>query len=453
MTFARRILAAVVLTTVLAACSDGGDSAGSDTTAEAADGGDGVLRVPEEYDTIQAAVDATSAGDLVLIAPGVYNEAVDITTDEITIRGIDRNETVLDGEFERENGIRVLEADGVAVENLTARNFTFNGFFWTGAEGYRGSYLTAYRNGDYGIYAFDSTKGLLEHSYASGSPDAGFYIGQCFPCEAVVDDVISENNGLGYSGTNAGGDLFIVNSVWRFNRAGIVPNSGSYELCFPERESTIVGNLVYSNSNGDTPAIDAALLAMGNGILVAGGFGNVIERNLVYDHDITGIALAPFPEDNPTYAVPAEDDFVPCDEARELDPPPDGELPDLILWPAGDNVIRDNVVEDSRMADLGLGFGEAMGNCFAGNTYATTAPLDLEAIAPCGGTSGGDFTAGALDLGAIVSREKPPSTDYKLTPVPPDQPVMPDAADAPARPATDVPPSIHVDAITVPERP
>ena len=70
---------------------------------------------------------------------------------------------------------------------MTARNYTGNGFFWTGVDGYRGSYLTAYRNGDYGIYAFDSVNGQFDHSYASGSPDAGFYIGQCFPCDAVID--------------------------------------------------------------------------------------------------------------------------------------------------------------------------------------------------------------------------------------------------------------------------
>ena len=116
------------------------------------------------------------------------------------IRGVDRNRTILDGEFERENGVFVVGADGVAVENLTARNFTENGFFWNGVLGYRGSYLTAYRNGDYGVYAYDSQYGQFDHSYASGSPDSGFYIGQCNPCHAVITDVVSEYNQLGYSG-------------------------------------------------------------------------------------------------------------------------------------------------------------------------------------------------------------------------------------------------------------
>ena len=41
----------------------------------------------------------------------------------LVIRGLDRTGTVLDGAFTRDNGIKVL-ADGVAIENMTARNYT-----------------------------------------------------------------------------------------------------------------------------------------------------------------------------------------------------------------------------------------------------------------------------------------------------------------------------------------
>ena len=84
-----------------------------------------------------------------------------------------------------------------------------------------------------------------------------------------------------------------------------MPNSGSYEPCYPERETTIVGNLVYDNNQADTPAIDVALLAMGNGILVAGAVKTIIERNLVYNHERTGIGLVPFPEADANDVPPA----------------------------------------------------------------------------------------------------------------------------------------------------
>ena len=53
-----------------------------------------------------------------------------MVTDDLTIRGLDRDGVVLDGKLELDNGIRVLGASGVAVENLTARNYTNNGVFW-----------------------------------------------------------------------------------------------------------------------------------------------------------------------------------------------------------------------------------------------------------------------------------------------------------------------------------
>jgi hypothetical protein len=456
MTTTRRWLAllTVGVLALTAACGDDDTGDGGDSGGDEAEGD--TLNVPDDYDTIQEAVDAAAPGDLVLLEPGTYEEAVTVETDELTIRGLDRNEVILDGNFELDNGIRVAGANGVAIENMTARNYTQNGFFWTGVEGYRGSYLTTYRIGDYGVYAYDSTQGLLEHSYASGSPDAGFYIGQCYPCDAVIDDVVSEFNGLGYSGTNSGGNLLIVNSTFRNNRAGIVPNSGSYELCYPERETTIVGNIVHSNSNAETPAIDVAFDAQGNGILVAGGTHNTIERNLVYDHDLTGIGLVPFPEtDANDVAPPPENDDMPCSEARNLPTADPADIPETVLWNPRGNEVVGNVIEESGLADIAVGsLVDVSGfeNCFADNEHATSAPTDLETLAPCDGEGSGDWASGALDFAPFLA-EKPPSGDYKTSPEPEPQDNMPDAENAPANPATSVPSDIDLDAIEVPQRP
>ena len=203
---------------------------------------------------------------------------------------MDRNETIVDGESVRGNGIAVL-ADGVAIENLTARNAVLNGFYWTGVTGFRGSWLTAYNNGDYGIYAIDARDGLFEHSYASGSPDSGFYIGECYPCRVVIRDVTAEHNAIGYSGTNAGGDLYVVSSILRNNRSGLVPASLDLELRPPERETVIAANLIVGNSNPSAPAAALPAVAYGNGVLIAGGIENIVERNVIADHEQHGILV------------------------------------------------------------------------------------------------------------------------------------------------------------------
>src|SRR5262245_3054100 len=162
MSNARRLMG-LVLAAALVAAACGGDDDDAAPDNGASGGDQATLHVPDDYPTIQKAVDAAKPGDLVLISPGTYQESVSVKTDNLTIRGLDRNSVILDGGFTMDNGFRVAGGDGVAIENMTARNYTKNGFFWTDAKGYRGSYLTAYRNGDYGIYAYNSTKGQLEN--------------------------------------------------------------------------------------------------------------------------------------------------------------------------------------------------------------------------------------------------------------------------------------------------
>jgi hypothetical protein len=422
---------------------------------------DGVLHVPAEYSTIQEAVNAAAEGELVLIAPGRYREAVDVLTNNLTIRGLDRDAVVLDGELELGTGVRVLGANGVAVENLTLTNYVNNGLFWVSVEGYRASYINAYRIGDYGIYAFDSVGGQVEHAHAIGSGGAGVYVGQCFPCDAVVDDVVASNNGHGYLGTNSGGNLLIVNSIWHNNRVGVAPNSGSYELCYPQRESTIVGNVVYSNNETDTPAISPALLGQGNGILITGGVRNVVARNRVYDHDRTGIGLLPKREQAPNDDLPGPQEWsIECAEQRTLDlVVPDGRL----VWDSIENEVIGNIVSDSREADLALasidGDISTFGTCWSDNQFETSAPVDVEALAPCGShePTSSDWTVGDLNFARWYDERSglPGAVDWRDARLPElgSHESMRDAGTAPPQPAIDVPFEVDLQAITVPDAP
>ena len=77
-------------------------------------------------------------------------------------------------------------------------------------------------------------------------------------------DILSEHNGLGYSGTNSGGDMYIVNSTFAHNRAGIVPNSGSYELCYRGRSKTRGGKTDYDDEYHEGAGSEATKNASAN---------------------------------------------------------------------------------------------------------------------------------------------------------------------------------------------
>ena len=370
------------------------------------------LRVPQDFDTIQAAVDASTAGDVVLVDAGEYHEEVFVGPEHagITIRGVDRNRTVLDGRNELSTAIEVNGADDVTIENMTAHDYDGNGFYWQSVDGFLGRYLTAYRIGIYAIFSFDSANGVFEDSYASGSADAAYYVGQCNPCNIVLRRLVAEYSALGYSGTNAGGNLVLEDSLWQNNGTGILPNSLTSEEDPPQRQAVIRNNVVKDNSNAETPAHNLAGSLIGVGIGIAGGNENVVEGNTVTGHDKYGIAIFPLPEPDP-------------------------------IWHPKNNTVRNNTVEDSGLADLTITALSGEGNCFEGNTFATSDPPGIEEDGAwgCGGTglkdvpfppgNGSPTSASALasDLAQNEAdlRERP---SYETMPDAPQQQSLPAAA-------------------------
>lgn len=384
----------VILAPVFSAC-------GSDSTT------DRVLAVPLDYPTIQSAVDESRPGDVVLVDEGTYNESVLVDTPRITIRGVDRNNVILDGRYELPNGFEVT-ANGVAVENLTVHSYRQNGVLVSGAysrgpddsvtvgttgnsiSGYSVSFVTAYNNGLYGVYAFASQDGLIEDVYVSGHPDSGIYVGQCKPCNTIVRRVTATNNAIGYFGTNASGNVWVVESRFVGNRLGIAPNSQSTEKLAPQEDAVIAGNLVADNDNPDAPEIKNGFFS--GGIVVGAGNRNTVARNRVEKHSWAGIAVMPLNSYRPE-----------------------------------NNVVRDNVLSDNGMDLVYVGEG-GDGNCFVGNSYARSTPNSIESVLPCGSSR-------VLESPAQIQPASAPiGPDYRTLAPPPAQTTMPDPA---SRPWTD----------------
>jgi hypothetical protein len=364
-----------------------------------------VIRVPQDQPTIQAAVDAASPHDTVLVDRGTYPGPVVVPPAKsgLTIRGVDRNAVVLEGDDVRENGI-VVHADGVTLQNLSAHNYLANGFYWEDVSGFTGSYLTAWNVRGYGIYAEGSTDGLIEHDYVSGAADAAYYIGECKPCRATIQRVVARLSAVGYSGTNASGQLVIRNSVWDRNGAGILPNSYANEKQPPQESAQIYGNVVTGTGSARVPINTPLAGFYGIGIAIAGGNRNSVVGNTITASRRYGVAV-----------------FT---TARSIPPPPPAGAP----WQPAGNSVRGNTVRGSGIADLALSASARAGNCFRGNRARTTQPARLQTRA-CGRAGGDRRVSRALEApfatlmarGLRALRPIP----YTAVPAPPPQPSVP----------------------------
>jgi Right handed beta helix region len=348
--------------------------------------------VPADAPTIQAGVDKAKPGDLVLIEPGIYKEAVFVRTERVVVRGVDRNTVVLDGGDELENGFTV-SGNGSAIENLTVHNYVVNGIVFTKKyednadslhgedvvlKGYRSSYITAYNNGLYGMYAFFARDGQMDHSYVSGNPDGGIYIGQCNPCNAVITNIVGERNAIGFLGTNASGNLSVINSLWRNNKIGLLPQSEDSELLAPQKGVLLAGNLVEDNNGGEAPTYKS----WGYGIVIGGGQNNNVVRNQVRGHSSAGIFVTELAQ------------YLPVNNT------------------VADNTLSGNAI-DLQYGASGAKTGTWAGgrNCFEKNRFSSSSPADIEKALPCDANDRPSALAGRCRLSQCHQTRSPNVND------------------------------------------
>jgi plastocyanin len=316
------------------------------------------LVVPDDFPTIQKAVDAAKPGSTVLIKPGTYREAVTVQTPRLVIKGVDRFRTILNGDDEKGSGITVDGANDVKVTNLTVRNYAGNGVYFVNMNGYTATKIDSIKNRTYGIYAFNSYDGVIKNSWSYGSGDGAYYIGQCLGCSGLIEHVVGTWSYLGYSGTNATG-VVIRDSVFTHNAVGVAPNTLPTEELGPNRGTVVINNKIFDNNYDSIPAAGFSAnpvgIPIGVGVWLPGVENNVVMYNDIRDHNSYGVLVS--------QSV-------------------DSDLP-------VNNQVMYNVIRNSDFDEDGYGYdlawdGTGESNCFSFNDFeGDTGPPDIETLYAC----------------------------------------------------------------------
>ena len=200
------------------------------------------ITVPDNYPTIQLAVNAAFAGDIVYVQAGTYNEHVTINK-SLTLQGEDRETTIIDGE-------------GIGqVIYITANDITISG-------------LTL-ANGENGIKA-----------------PSTIYINHL----TIKDAIITLNSQMAFNIIHNGGNHLIENCIISDN------TSVSYSHQF--NNSIIRNNEIFGNQNGLTVGWGSNTLITNNHIHHNNGRGihfdsmnnSIIEKNNIH-HNGSGVTV------------------------------------------------------------------------------------------------------------------------------------------------------------------
>jgi nitrous oxidase accessory protein NosD len=256
-------------------------------------------------ESIQAALDAASPGDTVLVHRGTYRESLQIDTDGIRLKGEKARllepataPDTLCNQFEPVTGICVVGQGNpeagvvtdyvsrVRIKGFTIEGFSGTGIFAFGSELLRISYDDLLDNGGYGAFALVSKRPHYLHNAASGNSAPGLYVGDSPQANAVVrDNTSTGNNGEGILLRSAVGGEVSENSL-RGNCAGLLALA---DAPGPAGNFQIHHNRVRQNDKacpGDPEEGEPPI--SGLGIAVVGAFGTDVSRNKVRGNQPSG---------------------------------------------------------------------------------------------------------------------------------------------------------------------
>ncbi len=269
-------------------------------------------------ESIQAAIDAASPGDTILVEPGTYEETgnadfgLHITTDNLRLIGKvkkGRGEagkvrllhygTQFTGVYAAPQdcgpGLQVCpdELQDFYIRGFTVEGFPTNGIQTRFVNGFKIIRNESIENLDNGLYPTLSANGLVQNNFSYGSLDTALWVAGSENVRVIGNELTGAPTGL---------EITVANNVWATHN-DIHDNTVGVGLYHPEAAGNdqkpvmanwvIENNDIYDNNlpNPAPPGTLQANLPPGGGVLLQGVSDHVIGKNRIENNDFFGIAV------------------------------------------------------------------------------------------------------------------------------------------------------------------
>lgn len=230
-------------------------------------GGANAVMTVHEGESIQAAIDAATPGDIVEVYSGTYRESIDIKK-SLTLRGIDSG-----------SGLPFVDTDDGSAIVLSADGITLEGFLARSSSGW---------GGDAGILVI-SKNNIIRNNAAGGSGNVGIAFLES-QNNTVTGNTVEGNHNEGISLKNSSYNLLEGNTA-NENRYGIKLDSSETNVI---RGNTVIGNRfdgLYLEASAKNTLEGNYIEDNWGGISLDNSRDNIIRRNDILANE-KGIHLA-----------------------------------------------------------------------------------------------------------------------------------------------------------------
>lgn len=270
-------------------------------------------------ESIQAAIDAASPGDTILVEPGVYQETANtqfglrISTDNLRLIGkvkgkSEAGKVRLVHTGTQQIGIYAAPAacgpgvpvggcpeqlQGFYIRGFSVEDFPRNGIQTRFVNDFKILRNASVRNLENGIYPTISANGLVQDNVSYGALDTSLWVAASENVRVIGNELYGSPIGLEISVSN---NVLVKRNDIHDNTVGVGlfhPNAAGNAQLPVMSNWVIQQNNIYDNNlpNPAPPETFQAGLPAGIGVLLLGVSGNVIAKNTVTGNDFGGIAI------------------------------------------------------------------------------------------------------------------------------------------------------------------